>query len=385
MPADVPYWLLDHLLRESGFESRNPDGTGLSIEHGTKWGHSVAVGRKARSISMLPGVWRSMADRVRKIADDSFKEGHAVTSKENYFLASMYYCRAQWSIWEHTEELEELHRMKNECYEKVIELNHYPIERVEIPFEDGDLPGLLHLPNANGRFPLMVLVPGMDQTKEESVNIVTSEYTKRGLAVLTVDGPGQGESLGVRKINVKQDSFDRAGRAIYEKISRHRSIIKGKVAVFGNSMGSYWAPRMAAKTPEYAACVAALACVEPGMKTKVRRSYPSCRLRYMFMAGIKDDYAFDEYTTRMSLNDVDTLIRRPFLFVTGKYDQLCPVRYVRRLYDRMTAPRQFYVYDGEFHPMGKVAGEVYDLVSDWVHDRLAGKPMKRGWHEVPAL
>lgn len=143
MPADVPYWLLDHLLRETGFESRNPDGTGLSIEHGTKWGHVVAVGRKARSISMLPGVWRGMADRVRKIADDALKQGHLVTSKENYFLASMYYCRAQWSIWEHTEELEDLHRMKNECYEKVIKLNHYPIERVEIPFEDGNLPGLL--------------------------------------------------------------------------------------------------------------------------------------------------------------------------------------------------------------------------------------------------
>lgn len=231
----------------------------------------------------------------------------------------------------------------------------------------------------------MVLVPGMDQTKEESVNVVTSEYIKRGLAVLTVDGPGQGESLGVRKINVKQDSFDRAGRAIYKKISTHRSIIKGKIAVFGNSMGSYWAPRMAAKTPEYAACVAALACVEPGMRTIFRRSYPSFRLRYMFMAGINEDEAFDEYAAHMSLDDVDTVLKCPFLFVTGKYDQLCPVAYVRRLYDRMKAPRQFCVYDGEFHPMGKVAGEVYDLVSDWIQDRLAGKPMKQGWYEVPAL
>jgi len=104
----------------------------------------------------------------------------------------------------------------------------------------------------------------------------------------------------------------------------------------------------------------------------------------MFMAGIEDDDAFDAHAAHMGLDDVYTVLKCPFLFVTGKYDQLCPVRNVRRLYERMTAPRQFYVYDGEFNPMGKVAGEVYDLASDWVQDRLAGRPMKQGWFEVPA-
>ena len=57
----------------------------------------------------------------------------------------------------------------NDCYDKYIQYAPRPIERVEIPFGDGVLPGYLALPHEpkNGeKFPCAIGIDGMDGSKE---------------------------------------------------------------------------------------------------------------------------------------------------------------------------------------------------------------------------
>jgi pimeloyl-ACP methyl ester carboxylesterase len=380
----TPYWIMDQMLRESGLEARNPDIMGMHLEWGTKWAHVNAVVKNSRSFTMLEERWSQMADKMREIAEKAEGEDHKVTALGNYFLASMYYCSAQWSIWEDSEELEAYHKLKNECYDKVIDFCPYPMERIEIPFGNKSLPAVLHLPSREGKFPLVVSIPGMDQTKEQAVNVLNNRYVKRGIACLAVDGPGQGESLAVRKIRVQQDSFNIAGRAVMDTISKHKSIQPDKIAVFGLSMGSYWATGLAASDDRYISCSVAAACVEPGMQTIFGQSYPPFRLRFMYMTGIEDDDEFDEFASKMTLEGVAEKIRQPYLFVAGKHDQLCPVKYHKWLYERIKAPKLFMVYDGEFHSLGRVASEAFDFIADWNLDRLNNRPFESAWIEIPS-
>lgn len=385
VPKKQSTWIMDAFAR-GGIEARNPDAIGLLLETGLRWGHSTAATGKARSLAGLSHEWLKMAKRLEKIADEAARAGHKITAHESYYLASLYYCRAQWPLWEDSDELVEIHQSKNRCYDKVIELSPYPIKRVEIPFEGKTLPALLHLPSEEGKFPLVVRVPGMDQVKEEAVNATNNVYVKRGMACLTVDGPGQGESVGVRKIRVDLENYDRAGKAIMDEMVKHRSVQPDKISVFGNSFGSYWAPRIAAYEHRYISCAAALAAVEPGMSTIFNEAYPSFRLRFMYMAGIDDDDEFDAFISQMDINKVSPKIECPVLFVAGNVDQLCPVKYVRQLYDSIGSPvKKFVIYDREFHALGRVAQEAYNVIGDWLSDSVNGKPLDSGWTEVPSV
>src|SRR5918998_6190748 len=68
-----------------------------------------------------------------------------------------------------------------------------PGRRVEMPFEGTRLVGILRCPAADGPHPTVVLLPGLDSTKEE-LRSTEETFLDRGLATFSVDGPGQGEA-----------------------------------------------------------------------------------------------------------------------------------------------------------------------------------------------
>ena len=76
-------------------------------------------------------------------------------------------------------------------------LNPTPIERMEVAFEGHTIYAHLHTSRAaDGPAPLVLLLPGMDMYKEDWTKVAQQYYLPRGIAVLAVDGPGQGETNG---------------------------------------------------------------------------------------------------------------------------------------------------------------------------------------------
>ena len=68
-----------------------------------------------------------------------------------------------------------------------------PGRRVEIPFETGTLVAVVRTPYGEGPFPVVLMIPGLDSTKEE-IRSTEQTFLDRGLATFSVDGPGQGEA-----------------------------------------------------------------------------------------------------------------------------------------------------------------------------------------------
>ena len=65
-------------------------------------------------------------------------------------------------------------------------------ERIEAPLDGGTVVGNLRVPWYDEDPPLVLLIPGLDSTKEEFWRL-ENVFLARGMAVLSLDGPGQGE------------------------------------------------------------------------------------------------------------------------------------------------------------------------------------------------
>ena len=68
-----------------------------------------------------------------------------------------------------------------------------PGERIEMPFEGSTIYGILRKPAGAAPHPVVIMVPGLDSTKEE-LRSTEQLFLERGLATFSVDGPGQGEA-----------------------------------------------------------------------------------------------------------------------------------------------------------------------------------------------
>jgi dipeptidyl aminopeptidase/acylaminoacyl peptidase len=64
----------------------------------------------------------------------------------------------------------------------------------------------------------------------------------------------------------------------------------------------------------------------------------------------------------------------PILIVQGEFDELCTPAQVEAILANAKAPYEMRIYEDEFHPLGGVAVEAYELSADWLRDRLDGKP-----------
>jgi dipeptidyl aminopeptidase/acylaminoacyl peptidase len=269
------------------------------------------------------------------------------------------------------------------------------MEKVEIPFEDtpkydaGTFPGVLHLPVGKGPFPCVIFIPGTDMHKEQVPNPEDNIFVKRGMAVLAIDGPGQGESL-LRMLKVRVDTwnYERAVSAAIDYLETRPEIDGSKIATFGVSTGSYWSPRAAiweARHQNRIKAAGGLAAQwDPHFVTEFEYAQPNFKSNYMYMAGESSEEAFDSKAPLHDLREDVGEITCPILIVQGEFDELCTPEQVEAILANAKAPHEMQVYEDEFHPLGGVAVEAYELSADWLRDRLDGKPApKRLIRRIP--
>ena len=366
-------WIYNSLLALQGMEAFFRDAIpGWVNDYGYEYTDIKRTMGHIKSVDQIPDEWALTAEQVEQDALKDEEIGHHLTARMFYYRAALYYSRAQWAIFEDDNPCKESLLNKSlDCYDKVIRLNDYPIERVEIPFEDQSFPGLLHLPPGDGPFPCIIFVPGMDMTKEEYPWPERNIFKARGVAVLSIDGPGQGE-CNLRKIRVAAVNHGEAGKAAVDFLTSHPKIDGESLAVFGGSMGSYWAPLMAARDQRLCACVGAIACF--GNKTAIfNEASPLFRQNFMFMSGIHDDEEFDRMVAQMTLAGRVSAIRCPTLFVTGQYDPLSHLKDTEAIWEEMTCPKELWIFNRQFHSIGAYRGELYPRIADWLLDALESK------------
>ena len=327
--------------------------------------------------------WCAMGERVAKTGDAAEAAGHPLTAA-NYFLrAGMYYFTGERFIPPGDE--------KRACGRKAIELQtkgilrrHPNVERVEVPYEGVTLPALfMKAPGGAGRVPTVVLFDGLDNCKEMSVLFAGLEFARRGWNTLSIDGPGQGESVRLRDIKSRYD-YEVAGTAAYDYVAARSEVDTGKVAVMGYSFGGYYAPRVVAFEKRYAACIAFgamfwdMAQWVAGIRETVRidaKKSAQSHFQVPWVFGAKDLDEAVVMAKRFNLAEVAGRIACPFLVVHGENDRIVPLDSAQKLYDAVGSKRKtlkvFTAEEGGAEHVQFDNRQVgVDYIADWIADNL---------------
>ncbi|MEK6600414.1 MAG: prolyl oligopeptidase family serine peptidase [Candidatus Binatota bacterium] len=370
-------WLLDQVIQTRGLDW-DQGRTGKILRN---CGPGVEadmreINRRVQKFTDIPREFSRAAQRREELAREAEKAGHEVEAREHYFVAATFYTNAMWAVYEdgNAKRIAWGER-KRACYDKFIRFAGRPIERVELPFEGKTLSALLHLPlrmKAGEKVPCVLYIPGMDGVKEDNP-IYGDPFLERGIAVLSIDGPGQGETRA-GGVKCTASNYADAGKLACDYLVKRPEIDANRLAIMGSSMGSYWGPRVAAAEPRFKACAVSGVCVEPGQYTIFNTASPTFKLNYMYMSGYDDEAAFDEFAKTLTLKGVASKISCPYLVVAGEDDELCPIEFVYQLMDEIRAAKVLVVYEGEKHSIRNPRART--LIVDWLTDRLAGKPLK---------
>ncbi|MBF9071955.1 alpha/beta hydrolase family protein [Streptacidiphilus fuscans] len=112
--------------------------------------------------------------------------------------------------------------------------------------------GRLRRPAGVRRPPVVVIVPGMDSSKEE-FHDVADALLARGLAVAAVDGPGQGL---LAASSAPEPHYERVVGAVLDHLAaRHDGLDHERTGLVGLSMGGFYAGVVAAREPRVRATV----------------------------------------------------------------------------------------------------------------------------------
>ena len=372
-------WILDSIIRTVGIEWDQPRIAYTAGPCGPEANFDFnLVRQRVAKLTDMPREFAAAARRRESVAEQYEKDGRYVAARESYFIASLLWGSAQWSIFENSPQNLDYNERKVHCYKRYIAHAPSKIERVEIPFGKSSLPGYLHLPRGSHgeRLPCVLTIDGMDGFKEIMHAMYGDKILERGMASLAIDGPGQGECC-TRGIHVTATNFKDAGRAALDWLRRRPEIDPDRLLVYGISFGSFWGTQVAMVDGGLSGCAVAYVCHEPGGHTIFNMASPTFKLRFMYMAGIEDEEEFDGFAAGMTLDGRE--VKCPYLVIAGEDDELSPIEHTYQLFDQVQTPKKLVLYQGERHAIGGPAGGFgpnwLTLVAEWLRDRADGKPM----------
>ena len=360
---DNQQWLLDWVVNKSGRV--------INYEYDDR-----ELPPDVKTYSQVPKALGRRADYKASIAEKAKESGHARTALFTYQEAISDYIQAQHAIFEDDNPIKlKYHQKLLRCFDSLIEVAEYPIERVEIPWEGNEIQANFHILPDRPKAPCVIVLPGMDVTKEFHREPIDRTFTSRGMHAIVIDGPGQGTS-NIRKIRITHNNYERAVSAVVDWLTQRPEIDPKKIAVHGQSMGSHWAARSASYDNRIKATAASMSCL--GDKVGLfEQSSPRFKQIFMYMAGIKDEEKFDEMALLMDTAGFGKKIETPFLIITGEYDPLSPLESAEEFYDELSGAKELWVLEDYYHLIVKPPhfGGIlqFNAKADWIRDALEGK------------
>jgi 2,6-dihydroxypseudooxynicotine hydrolase len=320
---------------------------------------------RIRSFPSWYPAWRRSGVEWEEEADREEARGHPVSAGDHLLRASMAYHFGQLLARLGTDEKREGRIKRVELYRRALPLLDRRIEPIAIPFPGSALPGYLHLPHAVTRPPCLIMIDGADSVKEEYHNWA-GQYVRRGLAVVTFDGPGQGETVG--RLTMDPNRYGAAVSAILDFLEGDGRVDTSRVAAWGSSMGGYLVGVAAAQEPRLKAAVSLGGFYD---FRDYAHTWPlGTQINVQEDLGLPS-LAEARHSVRehLHLGKFAPRIRCPFLVIHGALDELVSTEEAAQIAED-TPQGKFVVFEDGFHTCTNVNSRLVPLMTGWVADRL---------------
>ena len=286
--------------------------------------------------------WSRYAAATEKRGTQALSGSLTRTAATEFARAALYFHYAQNLYYDDPALKRATHDRKVSAFRRAAPLLDPPLEPVTIPFDGIELPGYLRLPPGRSKPPCVILLGGLDTTKEDYL-VVNDLCAERGLATLAFDGPGQGETQF--RMPWRRD-FERSIGAVLDYLDSRPEIDRSRIGIIGRSTGGYYAPKVAATDTRIKAAVAWGAMYHLHNLATI----PAVtRDGFLYVSGSKSVDEALGFFECINLEGIASNIRCPLLIVHGGLDTITPMENATRLAAETGGPVETLIWEDSGH------------------------------------
>lgn len=335
------------------------------IANGIDYNDFVATTGRIEDWEAWCSAWCEVGTKHSAMGDEAVREGRTLSAAKHYFQSSMAYHFGKFLFVDYPDERRQASRWAVETYQRAAQFWPGVIERVTIPGPLGlTIPGLLRKPEHQSCPPVVILIPGLDSVKEE-LHSYGDDFLARGMAVLAIDGPGQGELEDVAPM---RSDYEVIVSAVVDYLASRRDLDGGRIGVMGVSVGGYYAARAAAREPRIRATIESggAYCLADDFDTVPGLT----RQAFIVRSGHGSPEAARDALLQFTLEGLLSQVSRPFLVIHGELDRLFPVDMAQRIAGEAGEHAELWVIPGGNHLCNNMPYLVRPKQADWMRKQL---------------
>nr|WP_315428988.1 prolyl oligopeptidase family serine peptidase [uncultured Albidiferax sp.] len=367
----------------------------LSIEMGARMGEievmckplqEAAKQPDAAGVAAFRDTWQQMAEKLCSLAEEDEAAGRMFSAGEKYKRAANYLLTCERLQAHGAPGRVALYQRFEEIFTKGIALAGDNCERVQIPYGDSFLSGLLvRAEKTTGPAPLLLQVNGLDSTKEMKYMVgLPGWLAKRGVSSLIIDQPGTGDALRLRGLTARFDSEHWASRVV-DWLETRPDVDSKRIGMEGVSLGGYYCPRAVAFEPRFAMGVV-WGANHDWRDVQAKRlakegnlPVPHYWAHVCWVWGAKDIDDFMRIAQDVHLDGILDRIKVPFLVTHGEKDSQIPLKWAHATYDQLvnSPKRELKIFTdregGVQHSSFDNSANAGAYIADWVAETLGGR------------
>jgi 2,6-dihydroxypseudooxynicotine hydrolase len=308
--------------------------------------------------------WSAAAAGHERIGSEALAHGHHVTAGQALGRASAYYHFAGFRFYQDMAQKDRADRSAWDCYRRAAPHLQPPAERIAVPFAKTHLVGYLRLPPGVPRAPCVIIIAGMDSRKEEFRSF-EDNFLARGMATVSYDAPGQGETW--ENVKMRFDD-DKAVSAIVDYLCARSDVDPERIGVCGWAMGGYFAPRAAATDSRIRACVSMP--VRYGLEHWDSLG-PMQTDAYRYLFG---QVSFEEgrkIGSAFTLEGFLPRLRCPYLILHGEQGDTVDREVAERAAREAGSKTKLVVFEDGDHLCLNIRYKSWPIMMDWLAEQLA--------------
>lgn len=308
--------------------------------------------------------WEALGRRHELAGHEALAGGRTAEGGQRLLWASAAYNFAQYVVFMEPARKKLLHEHCVACYAAAGPHLEHPVRPFEVEFRKRAVKGALRVPPGDGPHPVVVIFNGTNGVKEE-LHAWSDAYLARGIATVTLDGPGLGQTF--HRLGTVAEPRP-LGVAIMNHIESMPELDSDAVAYMGLSLGGYAAIKMAAHDKRVR-CVAA---VSPPFSVDVYWNVTLFSMRKelanLYEMSIEE---MDRYIPRITLEHTLPDLQMPLMLAGGGHDMITPGEEAQRIFATARGERELVYYPRGAHECFNVLADLQPRMTGWVAQQLS--------------
>src|SRR5215467_3969464 len=309
--------------------------------------------------------WSECAKVHERMGEEAEKQENYQSAGYHYFHAAITYHFGKFLFVHRPDELRTAHDHVVQTYQKGLPYFDFPGERVAIPYEGGDtMYGIFRKPWHTPKPPVVIMIPGLDSVKEE-LHHYGDDFLRRGMAVLAIDGPGQGEMESRYPLRF---DYEVPIRYAIDYLEQRADVDATRTGLMGVSLGGYFAPRAAAFEPRVRAAIANAGDYNYADRFEQRPLLT--REAFVYRLKVPDQAAARAKLQAFDLQGVMQKVKCPLLVIMGRLDRITPPGAAEKMVAEAGGEAELWMFEDGNHVCNNIPYKHRPQQADWMRNKL---------------